>query len=103
MMSFWVTLPTSKENWKEINSNMAARETSMDAQRQEDREGHIPIGRAGNKIITHIRGRGCLRPPSPFNPDRDLLAFARGRGLRPASSSNVVRPGTLPQAFGGRS
>ena len=83
-------------NWKEIKSDMAANETSMDRQRREDREEYIPIGRAGNIIINRIRGRGGLRSPAPTNPGWGLLAFARGRGWRPTSSSNVERPGKLP-------
>ena len=72
----------------------------MDRQRREDEEEFIPIGRAENIVINRIRGRGGHSSPAPTNPGWGLMAFARGRGWRPASSSSVERPGNLPQAFG---
>ena len=65
------------------------------------REEYIPISRAGNMVINRIRERRGLRSPAPTNPGRGLLVFARGRGWRPTSSSNVERPDGLPLTFGG--
>ena len=82
MMSFWVTLLTSKGSWKGSESDMATSRENIDGQRQEDGGGYIPIGRVGNRITNWM---GRRRPPSPSHPGRGLLAFPRGRerGLRP--------------------